>query len=152
MSDAIIRFHILLADNASIRRRTLGDFLPMLDLAHRPLEKSEGFLVEALAAKEYSHAGTIEGLTDLDQVFINTQNDSVYDHVYNGWNPHNPCRSFSVGDIAIREDDYGHVQFYQVNVCVATGYATAEGRVLRQYAWNLINRELEPVRIQQLVA
>ena len=143
---AITRFHILLADNAGIRARTMGDFLPMMDLAHRPLEESEGFLVEALAAKEYSHAGTIEGLTDIDQVFLNTQNN------HEPWNPHKPCRSFSVGDIVIREDDYGHAQFYQVNVCVATGYTTADGRVLRQYAWNLINRELQPVRIQELVA
>lgn len=146
MSNSIIRFHILLADNASIRARTMGDFLPMMDLARRPLEESEGFLVEALAAKEYHHAATIEGLTDIDQVFINTQNNSV------SWNPHKPCRSFSVGDIVIREDDYGHALFYQVNVCVATGYTTAEGRILRQYAWNLINREQETVRIQELVA
>ena len=146
MSNSIIRFHILLADNSSIRARTMGDFLPMMDLAHDPLEESEGFLVEALASKEYHHAATIEGLSDLDQVFINTQNNSI------PWNPHKPCRSFSVGDIAIREDDYGHVQFYQVNVCVALGYATAEGRILRQYAWNLIDREQQPVRIQELVA
>ena len=91
-------YHLLHANNSAIRKNSEGNFLPICDLGKKGRWKAhKGHLLDSFKRGEWKHVMSMK-TPNIEEIFTSTQNHEE------PWNPLQPQRSTSVGDLILAKD------------------------------------------------